>query len=135
MARVRVRTGRIGLRGWLVLSLLALGGCVTATEPTDMGGGLTLSDDSGRPIRLSYDKDLRPVFEADCVRCHGASSPAAGYAMTDYASVVQAVRPGDAASPLVVETQPLGHMFQYFSGDRLLKSSMVYTWVVEFDAQ
>src|SRR5689334_20888353 len=114
MVRVRVRTGRIALGGWLVSSLLALGGCVKATEPTDTGGGLTLSDDSGHPIRLSYEEHLRPVFDGDCVRCHGGSSPAAGYSMTDYASVVRAVRPGDAASPLVVETQPLGHMFQYF---------------------
>lgn len=55
--------------------------------------------------------------------------------MIDYSSVMKDVRPGDAASPLVVETQPLGHMFQYFSGDKLTKSSLVYMWVVEYDAE
>lgn len=118
----------------LLLLVLSLGGCVNANAPTDMGGGLTLTDDNGRPQRLSYTKDLRPVFAEDCVRCHAAPAPAAGYAMEDYASVLKAVRPGDASSPLVVQTLPTGHMFTFFSGDRLLKASMVYTWVVEFDA-
>ena len=54
--------------------------------------------------------------------------------MIDYSSVMKDVRPGDPSSPLVVATQPLGHMFGYFSGDRLIKSSLVYMWVVEYDA-
>jgi hypothetical protein len=120
---------------WLALvAVLPLGACVQATAPTDTGGGLTLSTGSGRPIPLSYTKDLQPVFAGDCVSCHSGPSPAGGYSMVDYMSVMRDVRPGDPSSPLVVETQPLGRMFQYFSGDRLMKSSMVYTWVVEFDA-
>ena len=46
---------------------------------------------------------------------------------------MKAVRPGDASSPLVVATHPRGSMFEHFSGDRLIKSSLVYTWVVEYD--
>ena len=115
----------------LVLSAVA---CVQSNPPTDTGAGLTLTTSSGRPVRLSYTSDLAPVFAADCVRCHNASSPAGGYSMVDYTSVMKDVRPGDPSSPLVVETQPLGHMFQYFSGDRLVKSSLVYTWIVQFDA-
>jgi hypothetical protein len=121
--------------GWLaVVAGFALGACVQATAPTDTGGGLRLSTSSGRPIPLSYVKDLQPVFASDCVRCHNASSAASGYSMADYASVMQRVRPGDASSPLVVQTQPLGHMFEHFSGDGMLKSSMVYVWIVEYDA-
>ena len=121
--------GRLAL-----LAVLPLAACVQTTAPTDKGGGLTLSSDAGRPIRLTYVKDLQPVFASDCVSCHNASSPAGGYSMADYASVMKDVRPGDPSSPLVVATQPLGHMFGYFSGDRLMKSSLVYTWVVEYDA-
>lgn len=83
---------------------------------------------------MNYAQDLQPVFASDCVRCHNASSAAGGYSMIDYSSVMKDVRPGDPSSPLVVATQPLGHMFGYFSGDQLMKSSLVYTWVVEFDA-
>jgi hypothetical protein len=117
----------------LVLALSAAS-CVQSNAPADTGAGLRLTTTSGRPVRLSYTTDVAPVFAADCVRCHGASSPAGGYSMVDYASVMKDVRPGDPSSPLVVETQPLGHMFQYFSGDRLVKSSLVYTWIVQFDA-
>jgi hypothetical protein len=123
------------LAPWVVLAaVVPLAGCVQTTAPTDTGGGLTLSSSSGRPIRLSYTKDLQPVFASDCVSCHNASSPAGGYSMADYTSVMKAVRPGDASSPLVVETLPPGHMFGYFSGDRPMKSSLVYAWVVEYDA-
>ena len=123
---------------YIRLAALALafpaGACVEPNPPADTGGGLTLTTSSGRPVRLSYTRDVAPVFAADCVRCHNASSPAGGYSMVDYTSVMKDVRPGDPSSPLVVETQPLGHMFQYFSGDRLVKSSLVYTWIVQFDA-
>lgn len=120
---------------WAALAVaLSAGACVQSNAPADTGGGLTLTTSSGRPVRLSYTKDLAPVFAADCVRCHNGASPAGGYSMVDYASVMKDVRPGDPSSPLVVETQPLGHMFQYFSGDRLVKSSLVYTWIVQFDA-
>ena len=120
---------------WAALAVaLSASACVQSNPPADTGGGLTLTTASGRPVRLSYTKDLAPVFAADCVRCHGATSPAGGYSMVDYASVMKDVRPGDPSSPLVVETQPLGHMFQYFSGDPIVKSSLVYTWVVQFDA-
>jgi hypothetical protein len=115
--------------------VLVCAACVQTTAPTDTGGGITLSSSSGKPIRLSYVNDLQPVFASDCVRCHSGSSASAGYSMTDYASVMTAVRTGDASSPLIVETQPLGHMFTYFSGDALRKSSLVYLWIVEYDAE
>jgi hypothetical protein len=114
---------------------LILVGCVQASPPKDTGGGLTLSSPDGHPILLSYVTDLQPVFATDCVPCHNASSPAGGYSMSDYASVMTRVRPGDAKSPLVLQTQPPGAMFGFFSGDRMMKSSLVYTWVVEYDGQ
>lgn len=118
-----------------VATVFALAGCVSVTPPTDRGGGLTLSSPEGEPIQVTYQNDLRPVFAADCVRCHGGAQPAAGYSMTDYASVVRLVTPGDRHSPLVAATQPTGHMYPYFSGDRAAKSSLVYVWVVEYDGQ
>jgi hypothetical protein len=121
--------GRLAL-----LAVLPFVACVQTKAPKDLGGGLTLSSTEGSAIRLTYEKDVRPVFASDCVRCHNASSAAGDYSMIDYSSVMKNVRPGDPSSPLVVATQPLGHMFGYFSGDRLIKSSLVYMWVVEYDA-
>lgn len=118
----------------VLVAVLPFAACVQTTAPTDTGGGLALSSSAGRPIRLSYAQDLQGVFASDCVRCHNASFAAGGYSMIDYESVMKDVRPGDPSSPLVVATQPLGHMFGYFSGDQLKKSSLVYMWVVEYDA-
>jgi hypothetical protein len=124
----------------LLLRMLLLGAavtsaaCVSTKSPTDTGDGLTLSSSTGKPIRLTYVDDVAPVLASDCRRCHNASSPAGGYSVSDYAAVMRGVRPGDPSSPLVVATQPPGHMFEHFSGDRLVKSSLVYMWVVEYDA-
>ena len=117
----------------LLMAIPVAGACVQTHAPTDTGDGLTLSSSRGKPIRITYTDDLRSVFATDCLRCHGASSPAGGYSVADYDSVMKAVRPGDPSSPLVVATQPRGSMFEHFSGDRLIKSSLVYTWVVEYD--
>jgi hypothetical protein len=122
-------------RGLTLAGTPVLAGCVSVSPAQDRGGGLTLSSPEGQPIQLSYEADLRPVFAADCVRCHGAVAPAGGYSMADYASVMQRVTPGDRHSPLVAATQPNGHMYGYFSGDRSVKASLVYVWVVEYDGQ
>jgi len=122
------------LRRLLLGATVTSAACVPANPPTDTGGGLTLSSSTGQPIRLTYVNDVQPVLASDCLRCHNTSSPAGGYSVSDYAAVMRGVRPGDPASPLVVTTQPPGHMFEHFSGDRHMKSSLVYMWVVEYDA-
>jgi hypothetical protein len=83
---------------------------------------------------LSYDQDLKPVFDMDCVRCHGGSRPSAGYNMTTYAGVMALVRPGDANSILVQATRSGGLMYGQFSGDRAAKADMVRRWVVDNNA-
>jgi len=74
--------------------------------------------------------DLQPIFATDCVPCHGASRPAARYAMTTYAGVMAGVRAGSASSALVLVTQPGGVMYSFLSGDRAARSAMIKTWVM-----
>ena len=52
----------------LVLVLL---GCTTA--PSDV------------PVDPSYATDVQPIFSANCITCHGTSSPSGGYSLTSYA--------------------------------------------------
>ena len=52
----------------LVLVLL---GCTTA--PSDV------------PVDPSYATDVQPIFNANCITCHGTSSPSGGYSLTSYA--------------------------------------------------
>jgi hypothetical protein len=79
---------------------------------------------------VAFAQDLQPVFNHDCVPCHGSRSPAARYNMTTYAGVMAAVRTGSASSALVIVTQPGGVMYSFLSGDRAGKAAMIRTWVL-----
>jgi hypothetical protein len=74
--------------------------------------------------------DVQPIFATDCVPCHGGSRAAGRYSMTSYAAVMAAVRAGNAASALVVATQPGGVMYAFLTGDRAGKAAMIRAWVV-----
>ncbi len=117
------------------LALIATG-CVKVQPPTDTGDPLlpTAPDSptsgGGTSQTLAYIPDLQPIFASDCVMCHGNSRADAGYRMTTYAQVMQAVRAGNAASALVVVTQKNGSMYRYFTGNRTTRAQMVRDWVV-----
>jgi hypothetical protein len=66
----------------LVLVLL---GCTTA--PSDV------------PVDPSYATDVQPIFSANCITCHGTSSPSGGYSLTSFAG---ATGPGSDTIPNVV---------------------------------
>ncbi len=126
-------------------SLAALAGaCVKAQPPTDTGLGASPTSPSsptsstagsagtgtGGSPAVAYTPDLQPVFASDCVVCHGGARVDAGYSMTSYAQVMRAVVPGNAASILVVVTQPGGSMYPFFNGNRASKAQLVFDWVV-----
>jgi len=79
---------------------------------------------------VAYTPDLQPIFNTDCVPCHGSRSAAARYSMTTYAEVMVAVAPGNISSPLVIVTQPGGPMYAFLSGDRAAKAAMIRAWVL-----
>jgi hypothetical protein len=90
------------------------------------------------PNALAYNPDLKLVFAADCVICHGPTRADANYRMSTYAQVMAAVRPGSSSSVLAAVTQPNGRMYRYFSGStttRQSKSNQVLTWIVKYNAQ
>jgi len=79
---------------------------------------------------VAYTPDLQPIFNSDCVPCHGGRSPAARYSMTTYAGVMAAVSSRNASSALVIVTQPGGLMYSFLSGDRVGKAAMIRAWVL-----
>lgn len=99
-------------------------------SPTPPGSPTTPPPTPPAPAKVAYTQDLAPIFNSDCVPCHGSRSPAARYNMTSYAGVMAAVAPGSASSALVFVTQPGGLMYSFFGGDRASKSAMVKTWVL-----
>ena len=96
----------------------------TPTPPTPTGPGTTTT------ATVAYTPDLQPIFNSDCVPCHGGRQVAARYSMTTYAGVMVAVTPRSASSALVIVTQPGGVMYPFLSGDRASKTAMIRTWVL-----
>ena len=124
----------------VLLALLPLlGACVQANPPTDTGSPVSPSSTTGGTTTptpsptgaLSYNQDLKPIFDSDCVYCHSNSRPLGNYSMSSYAAVLRAVVPGSASSRLVSTTQQGGSMYRYFSGDRATKAALVKAWVVD----
>jgi hypothetical protein len=63
------------MRPMLLLALVLLGaGCTTG--PTSA------------PADPSYASDVQPIFNSNCVSCHGGSSPRAGYSLTSRAGAM-----------------------------------------------
>src|SRR4051794_22000464 len=75
--------------------------CVKAQPPTDTGNDLSVGNPvapttptnptGGTPdssTTMAYNPDMKPIFAADCVRCHGSGRADAGYRMTTYAQVM-----------------------------------------------
>jgi mono/diheme cytochrome c family protein len=85
---------------------------------------------------VTYEADIRPIFEANCVSCHGATNPAANYSMASYEEVlgngsdgVPNAIPGDVQSLLLQKSLTTGSMNAYY--DNLDEVTLVERWVVE----
>jgi hypothetical protein len=101
------------------------------TSPTAVGGGSTqpvVTIPSGTP--LAYTQDIKPILDADCVRCHGTRSPSAGIDVSSYTAVMRIVTPGSASSRLVTSTGSGGKMYSQLSGSRATKSATIRAWVL-----
>lgn len=83
---------------------------------------------------LAYVQDVKPILDADCLRCHSTSSPAAGISVSTYAEVMRMVVAGSASSQLVTSTQasPRGSMNRYLTGDTTTKAASIRSWVVDY---
>ncbi len=129
----------------LVAVLLAAAACVQTNPATDVGNPVAPSSTTtnGQPTpaptpsgqALSYDQDMKPIFDSDCVVCHSGSRPSAGYSMSTYAGVMRDVVPGSPNSRLVIWSQPGGTMYQFWTGNASQRASMVRQWVVNDNAQ
>lgn len=114
---------------------LGAAACVKSQPATDTGDpGFPLGPTGAAAQPVAY-TDLQSMFASDCLECHGFRDVRGNYSMATYDAVLSAVRVGDASCSLVVDTQPGGSMYQYFTGNRELKAAMVFRWVVVYHAQ
>jgi len=118
--------------GVMVAAVSCGGGSPAA--PTSVSSGSTTTPSGGTgtgTVSVAYTQDVKPVLDADCVRCHSASNARAGVDLSSYASTMRVVQAGSASSLLVRVTQSGGSMYTYLSGDRASKSSLIRSWVVD----
>ncbi len=103
-----------------------------ATTPAtgSAGSPTTTTPPAPATITVAYQQDLKPIFDADCTRCHSSSRPYGNYSMTTYAQVMRAVAAGNTNSVLIRFTQRGGSMYRYWSGNAQGKADLVRTWIV-----
>ena len=75
-----------------VFSSLVLGSLVAGSPAT-----LAADAPSGATAAISYYKQIRPIFQANCQGCHQPAKASGKYVMTDFAKLLAGGESGDAA--------------------------------------
>ena len=108
--------------------------CVQGQPATDTGDpGFPFGPSAIGMQPLAYVQDIKPIFDRDCLNCHGGREAAANYSVRSYAGPIAGQRPGDASSSVVVDCAPGGSMYRYFTGDAVTKATLVFRWMVVYD--
>ena len=127
-------------RAWSAWALLlsatfCISACVQGQPATDTGDpGFPFGPSAVGVRTIAYVQDIKPIFDRDCASCHGARQSAGNYSVSTYANVLAGQRPGDASSSVVVDCSPGGSMYRYFSGDAVTEATMVFRWMVYYNA-
>jgi hypothetical protein len=120
----------------LLFAVLGVSACIQGQRASDTGDpGFPFGPSAIGPQTIAYTQDIKPIFDRDCSSCHGGRRSDGGYSITTYANVLEDQHPGDARSSLVVDCSPGGSMYRYFSGDATTSATMVFRWMVYYNAQ
>jgi hypothetical protein len=118
-----------------LLVTFGLSSCIQGQKATDVGDpGFPFGPTAVGVQTLSYVQDIKPILDRDCLSCHSSRDARGSYSVSTYAEVLSGQRPGDAKSSLVVTGSPGGSMYPYYSGDAVTKSTMVFRWLVYYNA-
>ena len=124
-------------RAWLLLPLSTSAlvcACVQGQPAADTGDpGFPFGPSAIGVQPLAYVQDIKPIFDRDCLNCHGGREAAGNYSVRSYADTIAGQRPGDASSSVVVDCAPGGSMYRYFTGDAVTKATLVFRWMVVYD--
>jgi hypothetical protein len=88
------------------LTTAAFGLTLAMAEP-ELGDASKLPP-AAKKAGLTYDKDIKPLVEASCLKCHSGEKPKGKYSMESLAAVIKgggdgaAVVPGNSAKSAIV---------------------------------
>jgi dipeptidyl aminopeptidase/acylaminoacyl peptidase len=89
------------------LVVLAVPACILAQPPK--------KEEARAPgAKVSYYKDVRPIFQQQCQGCHQPAKPLGGYVMTSFPDLLKA---GDSEQPGVVPGKPLESLLVKLLGE------------------
>jgi hypothetical protein len=132
---------RCSLGAWLAWLLLLLStstlvcACVKGQPATDTGDpGFPFGPSAVGVQPIAYVQDIKPIFDRDCLNCHSERRTAGNYSVRSYAATIAGQRPGDASSSVVVDCSPGGSMYRYFTGDAVTEATLVFRWMVAYNA-
>ena len=74
------------------VAALALASTATAVD-------LSKLPPASKQENVTFDKDIKPIFEASCARCHGADRPKAGFRVTTLEGVLKGTKDGKVVTP------------------------------------
>jgi hypothetical protein len=130
---------------WLAAMVVGCGDGPTPTSPTVVlpgsgssggtSGSGTASTGPGTASTIGYNEDVKPVLDADCIRCHNSRTHENNVDLSTYASVLRTLRAGDSNSLLIRVTQSRGSMSGEWRGSAAAKAELVRSWIVDFQAR
>jgi len=83
---------------WICSLALLLGAMAITTQAADK------TDKSApTPRKISYDKDIRPIFQTHCQGCHQPAKKGGDYVMTDFSLLLYC---GESAETAIVASEP-----------------------------
>jgi hypothetical protein len=119
----------------LFLVSAMMSGCIQgqpASDTSDPGFPFGPTPTATGP--LAYVQDIKPMLDRDCLQCHNSRDARGNYSVSTYAETISGQRPGDASSPVVVDCSPGGSMYRYFLGNPAVDATMVFRWMVVYNA-
>jgi hypothetical protein len=130
----------LAIRTWwtwaaLLSTAFLVSACVHGQQASDTGDpGFPFGPSAVGVQTLAYVQDIKPILDRDCASCHEAGRAQGNYSVASYPDVMADQRPGDASSSLVVDSSPGGSMYRYFSGDAVTKATVIFRWMVYYNA-
>jgi hypothetical protein len=119
----------------LFLASIFVPGCVQGQPARDTSDpGFPFGPTPIATTPLAYIPDIKPIFDRDCLECHNSRDQRGNYSVSTYAAATAGQRRGDARSSVVVDCSPGGSMYRYFTGDAVTEATMVFRWIVVYDA-
>ena len=80
-------------------TIAAATAAATATQPAPAATAAATATQPARPATVSYAKDVAPIFEQRCVKCHGGEIVEEGFDMKTYAAVMKGSNNGPVVKP------------------------------------